>query len=89
MPCSHMITVCRLRGLDIEVPPRMCYETSNEAVKHTYSPRFEPYLDPSQWPSYDGELFIPDLSLKNDIRGRRRTKRFKNDMDKGYKGAGK
>ncbi len=89
MPCSHMITVCRLRGLNIEVPPRMCYEASHEAIQHTYSPRFEPYQDPSQWPSYDGELFVPDLSLKNDTRGRRRTKRFKNDMGKGYKGAGK
>ena len=85
LPCSHMITVCKLRGLDVEVAPRMCYEASNKAVQDSYSPRFEPYLDPSQWPSYDGEFFVPDLSLKNNTRGRRRTRRFKNDMDKAYK----
>nr|AAP21405.1 putative mutator-like transposase [Oryza sativa Japonica Group] len=87
LPCSHMITVCKLRGLDVEVAPRMCYEASNKAVQDSYSPRFEPYLDPSQWPSYDGEFFVPDLSLKNNTRGRRRTRRFKNDMDKAYKGS--
>nr|AAG46156.1 putative Mutator protein [Oryza sativa Japonica Group] len=87
LPCPHMITVCKLRGLDVEVAPRMCYEASNKAVQDSYSPRFEPYLDPSQWPSYDGEFFVPDLSLKNNTRGRRRTRRFKNDMDKAYKGS--
>ncbi|BAH93949.1 Os07g0513300 [Oryza sativa Japonica Group] len=76
LPCSHMITVCMLRGLDVEVAPRMCYEASNKAVQDSYSPRFEPYLDPSQWPSYDGEFFVPDLSLKNNTRGRRRTRRM-------------
>lgn len=47
MPCSHMITVYRVQGLDMEVPPRMCFEVSNEVVQHTNSPSFEPYLDPS------------------------------------------
>lgn len=88
MPCSHMFTVCRLRRMDAEAPPRICFEASNVALQRTYSPRFEPYLDPTQWPSYDGEVFVPDLSKMIVTPGRRRTKRFINDMDRGYKGIG-
>lgn len=74
--------------MDAEVPPRICFEASNVALQHTYSPRFKPYLDPTQWPSYDGEVFVPDLSKMIVTPSRRRTKRFINDMDRGYKGIG-
>ncbi len=65
------------------MPPRMCFEATKEAVQCSYSPRFEPSQDPTQWPSDDGEEFIPDLSKMIDTPGGR-TKRFINDMDKNW-----
>ena len=43
--------------------------------------RFEPYLDPSVWPDYNGPLLYPDSRMKVEKKGRRQTKRFKGDMD--------
>jgi len=42
---------------------------------------FEPYLDPSQWPEYEGVEYVPDASLLKPKKGRRRKKRLKGDMD--------
>ena len=84
LPCSHMITVCRLRALDYKVPPKMSYELTLQAMFNTYSPRFEPYLDPTQWPSYGGEEYVADKSLMITTRGRRSSKRLRNDMDKAF-----
>jgi hypothetical protein len=52
----------------------------------TWEPRFEPLLDPSQWPEYDGMDYVPDVTLRKIWKGRRK-KRFRNEMDdmeKGY-----
>ena len=40
-----------------------------------------PYLDDSQWPEYNGPHLKPDPELKVLPKGRRRTKRFRGDMD--------
>src|SRR3954466_14652014 len=56
-------------------------EHSIQAVKNTWSGRFQPYLDQSQWPEYHGVQLWPDPSTKVVGRGRRQTKRFRGDMD--------
>jgi hypothetical protein len=47
---------------------------------------FEPYLDPTQWPTYHGPDYVPNPDLKKVGRGRRKKKQLKGDMDamRGY-----
>ncbi|XP_066162283.1 uncharacterized protein [Oryza sativa Japonica Group] len=89
MPCSHLIHVYLIHAIDKESPNRMPYQFSSRAVVNTWASRFEPYLDPTQWPSYDGEEFVADPNLKIKTRGKRRSKRFKNEMDSGLGGYGR
>ncbi|XP_066166179.1 uncharacterized protein [Oryza sativa Japonica Group] len=89
MPCSHLIHVYLIHAIDKESPNRMPYQFSSRAVVNTWASRFEPYLDPTQWPSYDGEEFVADPNLKIKTRGKRRSKRFKNEMDSGLGGSGR
>jgi hypothetical protein len=54
----------------------------------TWEPRFEPLLDPSQWSEYDGMDYVPDVTMQKIQKGRRKNKRFHNEMDdmeKGYR----
>lgn len=67
--------------LDHQSFNRVSEEYSLSKVISTWSPRFEPYLDPSQWQPYNGETCLADGSLKKLGRGRRKSKRFRNDMD--------
>ena len=85
-PCSHMITACRLRRVDPEVPPRMAAEFSLRNLMSTWNPQFEPFLDESQWPTYDGPKYVADLGLLWKSRGPRRRKWFRMDMDRATKG---
>lgn len=89
MPCSHLIHVYLIHAIDEESPNRMPYQFSSRAVVNTWASRFEPYLDPTQWPPYDGEEFVADPNLKIKTRGKRRSKRFKNEMDSGLGGSGR
>ncbi|BAH93074.1 Os05g0319000 [Oryza sativa Japonica Group] len=89
MPCSHLIHVYLIHAIDKESPNRMPYQFSSRAVVNTWASRFEPYLDPTQWPSYNGEEFVADPNLKIKTRGKRRSKRFKNEMDSGLGGSGR
>jgi hypothetical protein len=53
----------------------------------TWEPRFEPLLDPSQWLEYDGMYYVPDMIMRKIRKGRRKKKRFRNeidDMENGY-----
>ena len=82
LPCSHLRTAGRIRKVKVkEVGPVRVSEYSIEATKHTWASRFHPYFDQSQWPEYHGIQVWPDLDLKVNTRGRRKTKRFRNDMD--------
>ena len=47
---------------------------------------FEPYLDPTQWPPYNGYDYVLYLDLMKVGKGRRKKKRLKGDMDvmRGY-----
>jgi hypothetical protein len=60
---------------------------SLSAELKTWEPRFEPLLDPSQWPENDGMNYVPDMTMKKIRKGRHKKKRFHNkmdDMEKGY-----
>ena len=85
LPCSHLMTACNARGLSAESFAASLLYGLN-AVRLTWSGRFQPYLDKSQWPQYDGPSYLPDLGLIVKTRGRRRTKRFKMDMDRAQGG---
>lgn len=54
LPCSHLITTCRARTLDFENPMYMSPLYSREHTLNIWESSFEPYLDPSQWPPYQG-----------------------------------
>ena len=47
---------------------------------------FEPYLDPTQWPPYNGCDYVPHPDLMKVGKGRRKKKQLKGDMDatRGY-----
>jgi hypothetical protein len=50
--------------------------------------RFEPLLDPSQWPVYGGQDYVPDVAMGKMRKGRRKKKHFRNEMDDMEKGYG-
>ena len=84
VPCSHVITACRVRG--VSHLTFIASEFSKQATIQTWEKRFEPYLDPSHWPPYVGEEYIPDVNMMNKLRGRRKRKRLRNDMDRAQQG---
>lgn len=81
MPCSHLITACRIRGVDHTSPAYLATVYSKYSVLKTWESRFEPILDPSQWPDYTGPEYVPDSSMKRTKVGRRKKRRFRNEMD--------
>lgn len=81
VPCSHVITACRAGGVDHKSPEYMTPLYSKAVTLRIWESRFEPYLDPSQWPEYKGPVFVLDNALKKTEKGRRKNKRLKNDMD--------
>jgi hypothetical protein len=50
--------------------------------------RFEPLLDPLQWPVYGGQDYVLDVAMRKMRKGRRKNKRFHNEMDDMEKGYG-
>jgi hypothetical protein len=85
-PCSHMITTCRMRGYNYLALPYMSLLYLRSNTVRVWEKSFEPYLDPSQWPSYHGPDYAPNPALQKLSKGRRKKKRLKGDMDamKGY-----
>jgi hypothetical protein len=47
----------------------------------TWSPRFEPYLDEGQWPTYTGPKYIADPGACWKKPGTRKRMRYKMVMD--------
>jgi len=77
----HIITACRARGFCFKSPTYLSpYYARSNTIK-IWEASFEPYLDPSQWPEYEGVEYVPDASLLKPKKGRRRKKRLKGDMD--------
>ena len=85
-PYSHMIMACRVRGYNYEDLPYMSplYLCSNTV--RIWEMSFEPYLDPTQWPPYNGYDYVPHPDLIKVGKGRRKKKQLKGDMDamRGY-----
>jgi hypothetical protein len=75
------MTACNARGLDYENAMCMSPLFFREHTIKIWESSFEPYLDPSQWPEYDGPEYVPLPSLKKMKKGRRQKKRLKGDMD--------
>jgi hypothetical protein len=81
LPCSYVITACRMRHVLHEGSNYMSQYYSLSAKLKTWEPRFEPLLDPSQWPEYDGMYYIPNVIMQKIKKGRRKKKQFHNEMD--------
>jgi len=82
LPCSHLITACKARGLNYESPMYMSPLFSREHTIKIWESNFEPYLDLSQWSPYEDLDYVSNSDLKRDKMGRRQKKRLKGDMDK-------
>ncbi|KAE8805922.1 hypothetical protein D1007_17925 [Hordeum vulgare] len=81
-PCSHLITAANAANISVcDAKTVWMQEFHVEATRLTWAPRFHPFLDQSQWPQYHGTHIMPDPALKVETKGRRRTKRFRGDMD--------
>ena len=81
LPCSHLITACRDRGLCFKSPTYLSAYYARSNTINIWESSFEPYLNPSQWPEYKGLEYVSDASLLKPKKGRRRKKRLKGDMD--------
>jgi hypothetical protein len=75
------MTACTARDLDYENAMYMSPLFFREHTIKIWESSFESYLDPSQWPEYDGPEYVPLPSLKKMKKGRRQKKRLKGDMD--------
>jgi hypothetical protein len=88
LPCSHVITACCMRCVLHEESNYMSPYYSLSTKLKTWESRFEPLLDPSQWPEYNGMYYVPDVIMQKIRKGRRKKKRFRNEMDDMEKGYG-
>ena len=78
-PCSHYVAAARHRNFAFE--SRIPSEFSVESLVRTWSPRFEPFLDESQWPTYTGPVYVADPAHRWDKRGSRKRSRCNMVMD--------
>jgi hypothetical protein len=53
---------------------------SKESVLKTWAARFEPILDETHWPEYNGLDYVPDDEKRKLGVGRRKKKRLRNEM---------
>ena len=81
LPCSHLITACKCRGIDYKRASYLSPWYDRSHTLNVWESSFEPYLDPTQWPAYNGLDYVPNSGLLKDKKGRRQTKRLKGDMD--------
>uniref|UniRef100_K3XQJ4 MULE transposase domain-containing protein n=1 Tax=Setaria italica TaxID=4555 RepID=K3XQJ4_SETIT len=57
------------------------HEFSVDTLVRTWSPRFVPFRDPREWPSYNGLKYIADPAYRWNKRGSRKRTRHKMTMD--------
>jgi hypothetical protein len=53
-----------------------------EALVHTWSPLFVPFLDEEHWEPYDGPRYVADKAMTWKKRGPRRHSRYAMEMDR-------
>jgi hypothetical protein len=76
VPCSHVITSCRCRGLDHETEKFMYHFYLMSYTLKVWESSFEPYLDPTQWPQYYGLDYVLDPDLLKTKKGRRKKRGY-------------
>ena len=81
VPCSHVITACRCRGLDHESEKFMSPFYLMANTLKVWESSFKPYLDPIQWPEYYRLDYVPDPDLLKTKKGRRKKKWLRGVMD--------
>jgi hypothetical protein len=84
---SHVTIVCRMRHVLHEGSNYMSPYYSLSTEEKTWTSKFEPLLDPSQWPVYGGQDYVLDVAMRKMQKERQKKKRFRNEMDdmgKGY-----
>ena len=81
-----MITACRVYRYNYEDLPYMSPLYLRSNTISIWEMSFEPYLDPTQWPPYNGYDYVPHPDLMKVGKGRRKKKRLKGDIDamRGY-----
>jgi hypothetical protein len=81
VPYSHMIAACNVRGVSWLAPAYTTQLYSKDSVLKTWAARFEPILDETHWPKYNGPDYVPDDEKRKLGVGRRKKKRLRNEMD--------
>jgi hypothetical protein len=64
LPCSHVITACHMRCVLHKESNYMSSYYSLSDEEKTWEARFEPLLDPSQWPVYEEPDYVPDMDMR-------------------------
>jgi hypothetical protein len=64
LPCSLVITACRMRRVLHEGINYMSLYYSVSTEEKTWEARFEPLLDPLQWPMYEGLNYVSDVVMQ-------------------------
>jgi hypothetical protein len=80
--CPHTIVVYNLLDRNFYVPPFMINYNTLEALVHTWSPHFVPFLDEEQWELYGGLRYVAGNSMMWKKRGPRRCARYAMEMDR-------
>uniref|UniRef100_K4ALQ4 SWIM-type domain-containing protein n=1 Tax=Setaria italica TaxID=4555 RepID=K4ALQ4_SETIT len=81
VPCSHMITAYRVRGVSHLSPAYMTQLCSKNTVLKIWESCFEPILDETHRPEHNGHDYIPDNDKDKIKVGRRKKKLLCNEMD--------
>jgi len=76
-----MITTYKVRGYNYEDLSYMSPLYLRSNTVSIWEMSFEPYLDPTQWPSYNGYDYVLHSDLIKVGKGRRKKKRLMGDMD--------
>jgi hypothetical protein len=79
-PCSHMVAACWAWNVSVE--SMIPHDFSVQALLNTWSPRFVPFRDESEWPSYDGPKYVVDPEAKWPKKGTRKRTQYKMEMDR-------
>lgn len=88
IPCSHVLACCANVGLQYTSFIDDCYKLEN--ARKVYAGHFQPILNQSDWPSLIGfPLVLHDDENITKKAGRRKSTRYKNEMDYQALGKGK
>jgi hypothetical protein len=82
VPYPHIIVMCNRLGLNVYMFPFMATYNTLEALVHTWSPHFVPFLDEEQWEPYDGLIYVACKAMMWKKRGPRRRARHAMEMDR-------